>query len=129
MMSLNNTENKLVNGLADQMDWRVCNDGRREIRIGMILNCNDELPKNRTTLMNTSREMIAFMNRVGVKTYGIEVVDNRYEYSNCLRLPESEYQLLKEIVCGLEWDLIPENSLSPGMSPTRGRGESAIGCT
>lgn len=127
-MSLNNTEKKLVDGLGDRMDWRVCDDGRREIRIGMILNCNDELPKNRANLMNTSREMIGFMTRIGVKTYGIEVVDNRYEYSNCLRLPESEYQLLKEIVCGIEWDIISKNSLSSGISPTRGGESVVVGC-
>lgn len=129
MMSLNSTENKLVDGLSDRMDWRVCNDGRREIRIGMILNCNDELPKNRDTLTNTSCEMVAFMKRVGVKTYGIDVVDTRFEYSNCLRLPESEYQLLKEIVCEFVWDLRLANSSSGGgVSPSQHK-ENSVECS
>ncbi len=95
-MELNRIEQKLIQRFVWGDDWMKSEDGGREIRIGTVVNCNGELLRIESIHQETSAEMIRFMESNGIDAYGIHSIDTPYEYSNCLRLGEDEYNKLKQ---------------------------------
>mgnify|MGYP004171339919 CR=1 FL=1 len=89
------TEQTIIRGIKNGNEWFVCKDGRREIRIGYIVNCNDEIPKNPRLLEKTCDDMTKFMKNQYIESFNIKTLDNEYEYSACLKIDEEDYQKLK----------------------------------
>lgn len=99
MIATNRTESTLITSLQpEQRNWCSCDDGRREFRIGTVVNCNDELPKNSAARIDTCANIAQFLERLGITSYEIYTISNSYEYSSCLRIADSEYMNLKKIV-------------------------------
>lgn len=92
---MSRTEQTIISGIKNGNEWFVCKDGKRELRIGYVLNCNDELPKNPKLLIDTTKGMNDFVKNNMIKKFNIKTVDNKYEYSVCLKICEDEYQRLK----------------------------------
>ena len=59
------TENLMTRGIMEGRDWIRNKDGKREIRIGTIVNCNDEITRSHQMLNETSDEMICFLKKIG----------------------------------------------------------------
>ena len=92
---INSTEDTIIQGIQNGNEWFVCKDGSREIRIGYVVNCNDEIPKNPKLLIKTKDEMKIFMKKNMIKSFNIKTVDNKYEYTACLKIDEKDYNNLK----------------------------------
>ena len=95
MLVLNNhTEEKLTGRFMENQDWVKTEDGKREIRIGVLANCNGEIPKHKSIHETTSLNMIQFLKNNKIKSFSIHTIDNNEEYSNCLKLDEhSTYEV------------------------------------
>ena len=98
MTSMNRTESTMAISLEDNREWCVCDDHRREFRIGITVNCNDELPMNDSARTETCANMARFLERIGILSYEIHTISNSHEYSSCLRITEPEYVKMKTIV-------------------------------
>ena len=77
--------------------WTVINIDNlslRNIKIGCIINCNGEIPRNLAIKTN----ILDILTKYDIQLHNIETIDNNTEFSQSLYLIETEYNKLYNIL-------------------------------
>jgi hypothetical protein len=92
-MYLNETEKIMIEKLKSLDGWRrsLETNNQRQICIGNIKNCNDELIKN----FEIKNDFCNFTKKYDIKNYNIVNISNDIEFSYMLTIHEDEYEILK----------------------------------
>jgi len=97
-MNMNLTEKIMVEKLKSLEGWSkdiIDNNVIRNICIGNIKNCNDEIIKND----NIKKDFIDFAEKYGISAnkYTIKTVSNNYEHSYIMLIDEQDYNRIQKI--------------------------------
>ena len=97
-MNMNLTEKIMVDKIKSLEGWSkdiIDNNTIRNICIGNIKNCNDEIIKND----HIKQEFIDFAEKydISANKYSIKTVSNKYEHSYIMMIDEQEYNRIQKI--------------------------------